>query len=212
MNILKKWYYRKQFQKHGYANVKNLLSKDVCKLLADSMQIVKKRDHGMDGKDINDPNAYNDTQVPFSFPVYSSDFNDAVLLSVLPIVEHITNKRLYPCYTYSRIMTEGAEMKAHRDRPSCEFSATICIDIKEGSTDYPIYMENKKGKPNKIIQSPGDAIIYNGTELMHWRSKYEGKEQTQLFIHYVDADGLYSDHVFDKRPGLGFPADTRIRD
>ena len=46
-------------------------------------------------------------------------------------------------------------------------------------------------------------VVYHGTELEHWREKFDGNTQTQLFMHYVDADGEYKDRLFDGRPNLG---------
>ena len=55
-------------------------------------------------------------------------------------------------------------------------------------------------------------IVYNGTELNHWREEFQGKEHTQAFLHYVDANGEYKDFKYDKRPMLGLPSDTQIKD
>jgi hypothetical protein len=40
-------------------------------------------------------------------------------------------------------------------------------------------------------------------EVEHWRLPYDGEEQMQAFLHYVDADGPYKDWALDKRPILG---------
>jgi hypothetical protein len=50
---------------------------------------------------------------------------------------------------------------------------------------------------------PGDMSIYTGCEVEHWREPYEGNQQIQLFLHYVDANGVHKDWKFDKRPFLG---------
>jgi hypothetical protein len=55
----------------------------------------------------------------------------------------------------------------------------------------------------KILLNPGDIAIYKGCEVEHWREPYEGRQQIQLFLHYVDANGIYKDYKFDKRPMLG---------
>ena len=55
----------------------------------------------------------------------------------------------------------------------------------------------------KILLNPGDIAIYKGCDVEHWREPYEGHQQIQLFLHYVDANGIYKDYKFDKRPMLG---------
>jgi hypothetical protein len=46
-------------------------------------------------------------------------------------------------------------------------------------------------------------LVYNGTELNHWREEYQGSEQMQCFLHFVDANGPYADYKYDNRPMVG---------
>ena len=39
-----------------------------------------------------------------------------------------------------------------------------------------------------INLKPGDAVIYKGCDVKHWREPYEGDYHIQTF-HYVDANG-----------------------
>jgi hypothetical protein len=52
---------------------------------------------------------------------------------------------------------------------------------------------------------PGDAIIYRGCEIDHWRDEFKGLMQSQVFFHYCDRNGPFKDAKFDCRPGLGYP-------
>ena len=52
---------------------------------------------------------------------------------------------------------------------------------------------------------PGDAIIYRGCEVDHWREEFKGTMQSQVFFHYCDRNGPFKDAKFDCRPGLGYP-------
>jgi hypothetical protein len=65
-----------------------------------------------------------------------------------------------------------------------------------------LYLETVDG----VIQvelEPGDAAIYKGIEVPHWREPFEGDRQVQVFLHYVRKDGPYQEFKFDKRPHLG---------
>jgi PKHD-type hydroxylase len=42
-------------------------------------------------------------------------------------------------------------------------------------------------------------------EKHHWRKKFKGEWQAQVFLHYVDADGPHKEWKFDKRQGLNLP-------
>ena len=43
----------------------------------------------------------------------------------------------------------------------------------------------------EVILNKGDAIIYNGCKLEHWREPFDGDYHIQTFLHYVDKKGEY---------------------
>jgi len=144
-----------------------------------------------------------DDQCPLSHSLGHSPLFDKLLEDLTPHVEKNTGLKLLPTYAYARWYAPGDELKIHRDRPSCEISATITLGF-EGN-QWPIYMGYDENKFNfqKIDMQVGDAVIYKGEQLYHWREKYsEGKWQAQVFIHYVDANGKNAEWKFDKREKL----------
>ena len=93
-------------------------------------------------------------------------------------------------------------MNRHTDRKSCEISMTLNFTID--NKPWPIWIETKEGFNIPVELYPGDAMIYRGMELAHWRLPYrEGNDQMQLFLHWVDANGPYTNMLYDKRPMLG---------
>jgi hypothetical protein len=46
---------------------------------------------------------------------------------------------------------------------------------------------------------PGDAAIYLGCEVEHWREEFKGDWHAQTFLHYVDKNGLNKEWFKDKR-------------
>jgi hypothetical protein len=54
-----------------------------------------------------------------------------------------------------------------------------------------------------LILDKGDIVVYKGMVSEHWREPYKGKQQIQIFMHYVDADGPHAEWSLDKRPMLG---------
>ena len=193
------------FKKTGFYVYENAISEDTLKLLKTQFEMLMNVSAYKDGiKELNYKTItkYSDKQVPHSFPQYGHHAFESLMLVIQPKVEEVTGLTLYPCYTYARAMYEGAIMLKHKDRPSCQYSVTMCID-EDKDCEYPIYMENYAGEVNEVYLAPGDMIVYNGTELNHWRERYTGKRQIQAFLHYVDANGQYADYKFDKRPILG---------
>ena len=58
---------------------------------------------------------------------------------------------------------------------------------------------------SSILLEEGDAVIYKGCEIVHWREPYnEGTKLTQTFLHYVDANGRFSEWENDKSLDFGW--------
>ena len=86
------------------------------------------------------------------------------------------------------------------DRPECEYSVTLSLG---GDSIWPISIKDYNGNNNSVDLKEGDMMVYHGTELEHWRDRFEGNLQYQVFMHYVDADGEYKDRGLDGRPNIG---------
>ena len=53
--------------------------------------------------------------------------------------------QLIETYSYSRKYTRGSYLRAHADRPSCEVSATICLDYEsEDGEPWVIWVDNTR--------------------------------------------------------------------
>jgi hypothetical protein len=55
----------------------------------------------------------------------------------------------------------------------------------------------------EINMQPGDAVIYLGCEIEHWREEFKGDWHAQAFLHYVDKNGPYKNFILDERQILG---------
>ena len=157
-----------------------------------------------------------DPQVPGSYSIYADHVMETLLMKVLPVMKEKTGLNLVPTYSYARVYERGAELKRHKDRPSCEISTTINL----GGDPWPIFIDPTGSnnvideyknihKPNapkgvKVDLNPGDMLIYAGCELEHWREPFEGQLCGQVFLHYNHADGQFAkSNLYDKRPMLG---------
>jgi hypothetical protein len=140
-----------------------------------------------------------DDQVPHAFSFWGDSTLDAFLLAVLPDVERIAGCSLLPTYCYARLYLHGDALARHSDRAACEVAATIHLG-SSGGEPPPICFAPDHAVP----QQPGDAVVYLGTEVDHWRDTYEGTDFGQIFVNYVRADGPHRDLAFDGRTGM-FP-------
>lgn len=145
---------------------------------------------------------------PSKYHHYADPLAEVVLASVTHQVEETIGLKLFPTYSFSRIYVSGDTLTPHVDRPSCEVSVTVNIE-KQGSS-WPIWMKAPNREPLEVLLNPGDAVIYKGCEVLHWRDPLQGEHpNVQFMLHYVDQNGPYADYKFDTRPALGFPSSAR---
>ena len=154
----------------------------------------------------NDWGVWNDPQVPETYSHYSDIAMETLLEKLVEPMSKETGLNLIPTYSYARIYKKGDVLKRHKDRYSCEVSMTMNL----GGDSWPIYLEpsgetDKEGV--KIDLEPGDALIYRGCEVEHWREAFEGENCGQVFLHYNDASGENAEeNRYDTRPFLGLPS------
>lgn len=166
-----------------------------------------------------------DTMCPKSEGAYA--LFDDFLFPKKEIFERAIGLELHPTYTYTRIYRPDELLMVHVDRESCEITATVTISF-DGDAIWPIYLldrpksievrdryisknlqhyeVDKNDFQNQIALTVnvGDAAIFRGMDLFHWRKEYtQGKWQIQMFMHYVDANGPCKDFKWDKRERLG---------
>ena len=200
------------FEGNGYLPVKGFLSADLSRFLY--TQLLMKVERG---------EYITDQQSPDQPAWAGESFLDALLVQQQGKAEELAGKELYPTYTYARMYSPGAILEPHKDRSACEISLTctlgfegeaaalyMCEDKKPTEelpagelTDEEIEAQRLKGNPTKIIlSSPGDAILYKGCEMIHWRDSIkEGtRNLAQIFMHYVSKNGQNASHKYDGRP------------
>lgn len=180
------------FDKNGFYVIREALPESLRRFLEEYFNIINAANMMENG----------DAQVPGSKCVYGDPAFDSLLSVLLPYFSRDLNKELIPQYSYARIYHEGDELLPHLDRNECEISATICIH--SDSIVWPIYFNNKEMNDGKeVVLNPGDLCVYKGTEMVHFREKYYGSTQYQIFLHYTDANGPFNNVKFDSREKLG---------
>ena len=182
--------YVKTFQKQKYTLVKNFIPKDTAEYLFNYLRLST---HIA----VATGTAKPDPQVPMGFHAKHGDMAMETLMKMMrPKMEEVTGLELWPTYTYTRLYKPGDTLEKHKDRPSCEISITLKLS-DTGGYNWPIWMVDT---PYSL--DIGDAVVYRGCELEHWRDVCEGPSNYrmgQVFMHYVDKNGPYADHKYDKR-------------
>lgn len=142
-----------------------------------------------------------DDQVPAAHSHWGDSTLDAVLLGLQPDVERAAGCRLLPTYAYARLYLQGQALARHRDRDACEIAVTIHLG-HSGAAPSPICFAPDVA----VFQQEGDAVVYLGDRLEHWRAPCEGINFGQVFLNYVRADGARREHLFDGRRDAFPPA------
>lgn len=120
----------------------------------------------------------------------SSEFNslDKLFDVLTPRIEAVTKSKLIPVYNYGRVYKNGSYMVKHRDRAQCDVSLTIPVAFNNRKP-WPIKIENEAKGEKEITLYVGDALIYRGGELTHWRDKNTFNTiQYQHFFHWIDTE------------------------
>jgi len=190
------------FITNGYQLEDNVISKETASLASIEFNMLRDIYFLNSGVDLNNNEFHNDTLVTKCFSWYGAYCFESLLLYLKPTVEKITGKRLHPTYSYARIYYNDAEMRLHKDKPSCQYSASMTIEVDE-TGPWEMWMENLDASYTPVSISVGSILVYRGDRLNHFREKYKGKKQIQVILHYVDADGEYAENIYDGRKLLG---------
>ena len=186
------------FKDEGYLKVKSLVDAQTVKTISEYFENKINRGEWVAKPEIN----VNEMS---KFGYYADPLIEVMLKQCLPAIEEQTGLELEPTYSFSRVYQEGEELTPHTDRPSCEVSATINVACTGGV--WPIWMQYEGNDPVKCMLEPGDAVIYKGCEVTHWRRPLaKNNLNVQFMLHYVDKNGPYAEYKFDKRETLGLDA------
>ena len=206
----------KNFKDNGYIILKNVLNDEQLCFINSTWDKLKEKpfkDHFpyIVGTHIDN----SPWEMPFSFTNFgSAPFGYYLHTNLQAIIEHKLGLELIPTYYFSREYYTDSELYAHRDRPSCEISATIAIGHETSSMQpRAIWVKNdkefsvKRSAPFEVSQGlnelerndencqaiylePGDMMVYQGCNVIHWRDPFDGNFSRHTFIHFVNKNGL----------------------
>ena len=189
------------FQTAGYKKIDDLVDSQTIKTISQYFENKINRGEWVSKSEVNEKD-------PSKFGYYADPLIEVMLEKCLPAIEQHTGLLLEPTYSYSRVYQEGEELKPHIDRPSCEI--TVTINVACIGEIWPIWMQYKDKDPCKCMLEPGDAVVYKGCEVTHWRRELpKGQINVQFMLHYVAKNGPHVQYKFDKRDSLGLDFSAR---
>jgi len=182
------------FEKNSYVVLQDALTKDQAEVFTKHMFDLYEQ-----GKLIKD------VQCPLSDAIYGDPVFDDLLQKFAKPIGDAVGRTLLPTYTYARIYRPGEILKRHKDRPSCEISATMTLGF-DAKPIWPIFFDEQK--EIAVPLDVGELAVYKGCEIVHWRPPFKGQWHVQVFLHYVDANGPYKDCYKDGRQEFGTTKNT----
>ena len=202
------------FNEHGYVIIDSFLQKDMADLLYEYSKSKARRELL---KEAFNPELYDkkydgqfvDEQAPGAYSLYGDPLMDVILQNAGNFVSGVIEKELVPTYSYWRLYVTDNVLKKHKDRPSCEYSTTLCLgydasNVKDKDYNWPIFIKSHNGEEKSVTLKPGDMVIYKGCDVEHWRDAYKGLNHAQVFLHYNEKNGKHS-VKYDGRDFLGLP-------
>jgi len=201
------------YRTQGYAHIRGLIPREVARAFMASI----KDDLVPEAIALNDADPHPRVlrRPAYEFHGHRYKPMSMFLWGLTPIVSQLVGKELLPTYDYFRIYREGDICKVHSDRPSCEHSLSLTLDYSDGEI-WDLQVGHRHEKDGHLLDDdfgedaytsvamePGDAVLYQGVHHAHGRiTPNPNAWSAHLFLHFVDRDGPFRDHAFDKRVNL----------
>ncbi|MFL6760459.1 MAG: hypothetical protein ACJ8FR_10890 [Sphingomonas sp.] len=199
---------RESYVSNGYALLKRLFPPLVLAMFRSRLQ----QDLNLSGT-----RAFvrgNDLLTKPAIEVYSLEYPPMATFhwALTPRVTQVAGCELMPSYAYFRIYQQGDICRVHSDRPACEHSLSLTVELGD-NIPWALSMEKRRlDQPLAAIDqdfgdeeysalpmSAGDALMYRGVNYRHGRLEPNPNSwSAHLFLHWVDANGPYADHAFDR--------------
>jgi hypothetical protein len=106
-------------------------------------------------------------------------------------VERSLGARVRPTYPFYYSYRRGSALKPHRDREQCHYSLALHLsDLRESSCGpWPLHIQDRgqSGEFRSLVQCPGDAAIFLGRDLTHYRDPAPRglRKSSSILFHYV---------------------------
>lgn len=126
----------------------------------------------------------DDGQVPGSPSFYQDKEVSNLQKKLTPTIETLIETALIPIFCYHRIYRTGAVLRMHKDSKRAEISATM--NLGQQGEPWDLWLVDYDENAHNIKLYPGDALVYYGNRLHHWRGKLvESDLVSQIMFHFV---------------------------
>lgn len=170
-----------QFRQHGYVIVRDLIHPVLLGALRQYYRALVAGGRLPRGDD----------QVAERYRLHSEPVATFFHPQLAGLVSRIAGEPVTPSYLYFASYPSGSALPRHVDRVQCEFSISLLIDYSpepDGRSGWPLFLAHPD-LPGGVVAADlgiGDALLYRGRELAHYRDQLpDGHQSSSLFFHYV---------------------------
>jgi hypothetical protein len=104
-------------------------------------------------------------------------------------VSAVAGVRVKPTFAYVASYQGSADLGAHTDRLQCEYAVSLLIDYVPEPVEqspWPLQFAGPN-RTGKVWQCLGDAVLYCGTRITHWREQLAAAAvSTSMFFYFVN--------------------------
>ena len=203
-----------QFMKERYVVLRNFIPKDIINMCLDTWKTVEGNPDWEDTimyREVNDiTHMTPEHQKNKSKGGYCTPWGVALHRWIHDALDNKIDLDLGETYSYTRRYERGAYLTSHTDRPSCEVSATLCLDYKsDDGSPWKIWLQNdqdyldfhnneklveetqgipprRREKAKSITLEVGDLLLYQGPNIPHWRDTFVGDYSYHIFVHFFN--------------------------
>jgi len=203
-----------QFMKERYVVLRNFIPKDIINMCLDTWKTTEGNPDWEDTimyREVDDiTHMTPEHQKNKSKGGYCTPWGVALHRWIHDALDNKIDLDLGETYSYSRRYERGAYLTSHTDRPSCEVSATLCLDYQsddgspwkiwlQNDQDYIDFHNNKqlveetqgipprrREKAKCISLEVGDLLLYQGPNIPHWRDTFVGEYSYHIFVHFFN--------------------------
>lgn len=104
-------------------------------------------------------------------------------------LQPLFSQAVKPSYTYLTLYPPGVSMVKHTDREQCAWNMSLVLDMETlvpTENSWPLYLQTAQGQ-QAIHLNLGDAVLYPGYHMPHWREPADQAVAVALF-HFVAED------------------------
>lgn len=118
----------------------------------------------------------------------NTEFSLYIAYRTLPLVEHLLQQPCRVSHTFESLYDAGDVLVPHVDREPLEWTLSIMLgDDMSSAGECELLSLGDQSMPVSIRGSSGDAVLFPGRKIPHWRQTPCPRRLITLLVHYLES-------------------------